>query len=113
MAAYLNQFQLDCREAISTHLAARGIEIDFTARLFERTDLDRQGHEYLQSNRFFHQHDSFDIYIYPDEVGFSRNDKWIMCESQDFDSPEELLASFIATLLENIDRVTDHRKGIE
>ena len=86
------EFQLTCESRVKTLLRDAGFDVVFTQIraaedvLYMITRIDTAAGQHLQ------------IYIYEDDAGFFVDERWIICEHQDFKTSSELIDKFCATL---------------
>ena len=83
--------------------------IESSKRILERKGLTSlKFHENIGKNEKYYtlglkvEEDRYTFYIYEDEAGFFLNKKWFICESPDFDSPEELIRAFCQLVEEKL-----------
>jgi hypothetical protein len=87
----VNDFQRRCSQRIGESLQNAGINVEFASVQGNKED-------YLRG-AFDLGADSFEVYIYADELGLMANGKhWRIWERPDVDGSDELLADFVENL---------------
>jgi hypothetical protein len=94
----VNDFQHGCSRRIGESLQNAGIDVTFASVQGNKEDYFR--------GAFALGADSFEVYIYADELGLMANGRhWRIWERPDFDGPDELLEDF----MENLSKLTDNQ----
>jgi len=89
----VNDFQHGSSQRIGESLQNAGINVEFASVQGNREAYFRAAFDLGA--------DSFEVYIYADEIGLMANGKhWRIWERPDFDGPDELLADFMENLSE-------------
>ncbi|MEP7009933.1 MAG: hypothetical protein ABJC13_06395 [Acidobacteriota bacterium] len=91
------QFQDDCRGRVDEWAARLGLSLSFEL-------VSGRSERYLKGDLRLPQGDEVQIYIYEDEAGFFHREAWHALESQDFDTPDELVKHLLMELLEVLKR---------
>src|SRR3954470_19066894 len=86
----MNEFQRLCQQSVEDFLKKIGVSAKF--------EFKNEAGDSFWVAKFKRGEDDLEIFIYADEVGFFVNRVWHIHERQDFDAPQQLIASFLRDL---------------
>ena len=95
----MNDFQRKCVEASLSILKEKGLEpcqfqeIKGKTQTYLKAQFAVRGHQY-------------ELYVYEDEAGVAMDERWSICETPDFKSPDELIKGFCKILNERLSQGT-------